>query len=520
MIKIFVVDDENLIREGIRNCLENYSDQYNLCGEAPDGELAIPLIQELKPDILIADVRMPFIDGLELSTIVKKSMPWMHIIILSGHDEFAYAQRALQIGVDAYILKPVNSEKLLQTLAEVGQRIEKEKHEYLNMEERLKRDELEQTIIREHFLSHIVAGNVPLNEIMDLSQKHDIAILAKQYMVCQVELANLDAEMLKRVRRLNQRLFEQNHDIIWFVKGTDYLVYIVKGDYEEEVREKSYEMAQMLRHQFHLYLNMEISVGIGSITDRIGGIANSYRDAQEVLSGIKLKKNDIVGFDDVRKQQFLEQADMYSDMSAIEKLRYISREDIPDMIAQQFHDLDNEFVDSVLYRYYLMMDMVVAAVRLTKGRISEHMEQSPQKILKIAESWSECVAYVTRMLELMVEERDEEERYSKEIRMAKDYIKQNFRDPSLSLYTVSSVIGFSPNHFSTVFSQETGETFIEYLTKCRMAEAKKLMCNPDNKVADIAFEVGYSDSHYFSYVFKKKTGMSPKEYRRQKCSKG
>ena len=127
MMKIFVADDEEIIRAGIRNCIEKQGEPFTICGEAEDGEMALPLIQELKPDILIADVRMPFMDGLDLSALVKRAMPWVHIVIVSGHDEFEYAQKAVNVGVDAYILKPVNSPKLLEVLNEVADRIEKEK---------------------------------------------------------------------------------------------------------------------------------------------------------------------------------------------------------------------------------------------------------------------------------------------------------------------------------------------------------------------------------------------------------
>ena len=148
-MKVFVVDDEEIIREGIRNCIDSYDGSVTFCGEAPDGEMALPLLQELKPDILITDVRMPFMDGLELSSIVKKSMPWVHIIILSGHDEFDYAQKAVSLGVDAYILKPVNSETLINTLTDVQLRIQKEKEFFRNSHQNQKRDETEKAILRD-----------------------------------------------------------------------------------------------------------------------------------------------------------------------------------------------------------------------------------------------------------------------------------------------------------------------------------------------------------------------------------
>ena len=116
MYKIFIVEDEFLVREGIRNKINWENTQFMLSGEASDGEMALAMIQEIKPDILVTDIRMPFMDGLELSRIVKRTLPWIHIIILSGHDEFEYARDAISIGVDEYILKPINSSILLATL--------------------------------------------------------------------------------------------------------------------------------------------------------------------------------------------------------------------------------------------------------------------------------------------------------------------------------------------------------------------------------------------------------------------
>jgi two-component system response regulator YesN len=109
MYKVFIVDDEIIVREGIRNKIQWEKTPFNFLGEASDGEIALSMIQELKPDILITDIKMPFMDGLELSMIVKNIQPWIRIIILSGHDEFNYAKEAIKIGVDDYILKPFSS---------------------------------------------------------------------------------------------------------------------------------------------------------------------------------------------------------------------------------------------------------------------------------------------------------------------------------------------------------------------------------------------------------------------------
>ncbi len=126
MFRVFVVDDEEIIRTGIRNTLEKTGGRFLFTGEAPDGEMALPVLLELKPDILVTDVRMPFMDGLELAALVRKSMPWVRIIFLSGHDEFEYAQRAVSLQADAYILKPVDSRKLIEVLDRTADRIVEE----------------------------------------------------------------------------------------------------------------------------------------------------------------------------------------------------------------------------------------------------------------------------------------------------------------------------------------------------------------------------------------------------------
>ena len=134
MYKVFLVDDEIVVREGIRNNIPWEKTAFILTGEAPDGEIALEMILDIKPDILITDIKMPFIDGLTLSRIVKKNMPWIKIIILSGHDEFNYAREAISIGVEEYLLKPVSSEEMLKTLNKISRRIDEEKEELLSFE--------------------------------------------------------------------------------------------------------------------------------------------------------------------------------------------------------------------------------------------------------------------------------------------------------------------------------------------------------------------------------------------------
>ena len=128
MYKVFLVDDEIVVREGIRSNFPWEETDFMLAGEAPDGEIALSMLQDVKPDILITDIRMPFMDGLELCRQVSRTMPWVYIIILSGYDDFTYARGAISLGVIEYLLKPVSGQELRGVLDRIALRIEEDKH--------------------------------------------------------------------------------------------------------------------------------------------------------------------------------------------------------------------------------------------------------------------------------------------------------------------------------------------------------------------------------------------------------
>jgi two-component system response regulator YesN len=287
---------------------------FTLAGEAPDGEMALSLMQDIAPDLLITDVKMPFMDGLELARLTKQSMPWVKIIILSGHDEFEYARQAINAGVEEYLLKPVTSAQLFETLGRIAQKIEEE-----NEKERLERDKL------------LGMADIGVSGLIDM-----ISTASK-------------------------------------------------------------------------------------IIEELGG------DPRRILFG-------------------------YTDAGTL-----------------------REAVSST-----------EAARRITHS------------ILERAIDFRDTVSTPA---------------FSDSIREAREYIHAHYREQGLSLNAVAAAVNVSPNYFSTIFARETGENFINYVTRIRLEQAKNLLKTTKLRTADVAYEAGYSDSHYFSYVFKKNVGLSPREFR-------
>src|SRR5512141_1537217 len=158
--KVFFVEDEIITREGIRDNVDWQASGFEFCGEATDGEMALPLLRTAQPDVLITDIKMPFMDGLQLSKIVRERMPWIKIIILSGHDEFEYAQKAINLGVTEYLLKPVTAQDLHYALQRIAAQIDRERHDQENLEKLKSQVEENRAALRERLLLNLVVGAV------------------------------------------------------------------------------------------------------------------------------------------------------------------------------------------------------------------------------------------------------------------------------------------------------------------------------------------------------------------------
>lgn len=532
MYKVFLVDDEIVVREGIRDNINWDNTDFTLAGEAPDGEMALPLILEMKPDILITDIKMPFMDGLELSRIVKKKMPWIKIIILSGHDEFNYAKEAISIGVTEYLLKPISSGDLIRLLGKVSAQIESEKLERENIEKLKSQWEDNSELLRDRFLNELSLGMIQPVEAIEKCSRFNIDLIAKFYIVEIVESEikeilnsnNRHSEYIK-MESIISSIAHNNRDIIKFKRNMEETILIFKGDSAASLEENAYGFAQAVKYEVERNTGCLLTIGIGNARERIHGITKSLSDA-ETAKNYKyvFGKNKIIGIKDIKanapgKDEFLK----LDKISIIEYLRYGSKSNIREYLSNYIQCLSEPNLKSLIYTYYAFMDIVLTSSRFVTelgGNLEELAPEVVQleNILADMDSINNFKKYAELILTKVFDFRDSkvESRYGSIISKAKDHINARYFDPELSLISVASYVNMSPSHFSTIFSQETGETFIEYLTATRIKKAMELLKNTNNKSSEIAYRVGYNDPHYFSYLFKKVMGQTPKEYRGEK----
>ena len=524
MYSVFLVEDEIVTREGIRNSIPWESTPYALVGEAPDGEIALPALRDVKPDILITDIKMPFMDGLALARIIKRDQPWIKIIILSGHDEFDYAKEAISIGVEEYLLKPITSQDMIVTLEKVARQIEKEKTRLTSIENLKMQIKSSEEVVREKWLGDLITGQIEPSRALETARRigMDLDSPGFLFMIVQLHTASYNYRDYALVRRIIDTLLAEREDFLHFPLSLDKQVILVKNLTEDALDDTIYTLAQGIKFETERNTGCLVSIGIGSIVSELRDIVRSYTDADRALRYMAMTgRRNIVSAGDLEWTRN-GGSDGGSRDQLYERFRYAGREDVEGILASLRGILGESFHSERDPGYQILVynDICATMADLVQDIQGNLRDIFPQGMIPEIPSGNglgreEFESRIRTLLDRWIVLRDSQihTRHHQRIREAKKYIDEQFRTQDLSLNSVAGYVNLSPNHFSTVFSQEAGETFIEYLTGVRIRKAKELLVNSSLRSAEITFEVGYSDPHYFSYIFKKHTGMSPREYR-------
>ncbi len=411
MTKVFLVDDEIAIRENLRNTFPWEEKGFQLVGEAPDGEMALPMIRDLNVDILLTDIRMPFMDGMKLCEEVQRTMPWVERIILSGYDDFDYARKAISLGVREYLLKPVTAKELEDALNRARQGMEDKRRERDRLAAMRARAVNENAFVREKLLESLFTEEGdPADDDAVLRQMRGLGVnlMAGCYAVLDISFA-AEGEARAACRGALTWLAEMSGGTVLVCSGARGARALVLGDHSEDVEERAFSYASSAMHLPELQGEESLLIVIGeTVTD----------------------------FHDIRRS-----------MRSARHLRHLQHAEQP----------------------------VIRRILSQGGR---------------GGAGDGAVA------------------------RARIYLAEHFSDPNLMLQDAAAAVNLSQSHLSTIFAQETGMTFTQYLTGLRIGRARELLETTELRSFQIAEEVGYNDAHYFSYMFKRTVGKSPSEYRK------
>ena len=549
MVKLFLVEDEIVMRDGIKRQINWEKEDIEFVGEASDGELAWPMILETKPDILLTDIKMPFMDGLELSALVRKELPDTAIIILSGYDEFVYAQQAVSLGVTDYLLKPLPPGKLLECIRRVQEKIEQERAQPENnaWSEELAREQKDAE--KNLLFRALVTNDRSLKEILAMADHLGIHISARYYSVILMTVRGKENAMpSEQLRTELAAIPEQIPGWIFFDRNENGFAMIGTANSEEEVSDTQKELIRCLKECVEKDAEHTWFIGAGRTVGRISDIGKAYNSANKALSSRFITgMNRVVTADEtdsVKKDlSGLQVSPLPAEACASEKdaaaldidqavtndnsrkmleeyLRTGTLEEAEPFLEGLFQSIGEDNLNSYLLLTYLSMDMYFTMVRFLKdmGRQVNEIDKKCgdiNSLLKGRITAEQARSYLTSYLKEVIALRDHntEKRYGKILRQAVSYIDTHFDQEDISLNRVAQTVGMSPNHFSSIFSQELGTTFIEYLIGKRMERAKELLRTTQLRSSEVAYRVGYRDPHYFSSTFKKIQGMTPREYR-------
>lgn len=531
-IKVFLVEDEVIIRSGVKKSINWEQEGYEFVGEASDGELAYPMILKEKPDILITDIRMPFMDGLELSRLVKKELPDIKILILSGYDEFEYAKKAIKIGVTEYLLKPISAAKLTEVLNAVAETIRQENEEknlletyFAEMRENTERDKM-------RLFEKLLMGDLSMGEILEAGERFGMNLGASCYKIVLFKiLANLEnhvyAEQMVDAYSSVEQAASMMEGVYVFQRGVEGWAFLLTAQDEKSMEESAKILYQNLKQAMKNYTQLEYFGGIGSTVPRIRSLKQSFREADRAFAARFVEEaNQIISQKEFEKSQMEEGLKMQG-VVQIGKSREMlqkflsngTREEVKAFSDAYISRIEEENIRSTMVRQYVVIDVCIVILSFCErissaNRLQEEAEEL-QKMMQKIHSLSEIKKYVVRLLNEAIELRDAESgrRYSDLIAAAKKEIENHYMTEEISLNTVAISVGMSPSYFSSIFSKEAGKTFVEYLTEVRIEKAKEFLMCSSMKTSEIGYEVGYKDPHYFSYIFKKVQGCSPKEYR-------
>ena len=531
MLKLMLVDDEPVIRKGIRTSIDWEKYGVEIAGEASNGRDALARAMELKPNIVITDIRMPVMDGLALADSLKTQLPDTRIIILSGYDDFDYARKALSIGVCEYLLKPVRAEELVELIVKFKNEIVKAQLEKSrSLTENITFNESLQQI-RANFLSNLLKGEYSDKpSIFEKAEALKLDLTGPEHLVFVIEIDGFhnitrdmpprDIDLLKfSVMNISEELLQSRAQGFVCYSESEHLIGLAGSKGLTEVQMES--VCKNMQYFIKKYLGFSVSIGIGRTRKSILDTPGSYSEALTALkSKIYRGKKSILFFDpqeNVKKPEsvlypFNEEKEM---AACLKTLDIDGINAVIDKIFTGFAEsrATPESVKNICSRMIVtaiscMGEMGVDMQGKLGASFNPYREVEVLDVLEDLRKW--LLSFFESMIVLV--QKNKTEKFKGIIKAALKYIEENYQR-DITLADISSIVYVTPNYLSRVFKEELGVNFVEWLNKFRVGKAKLLLLEGGAKTYEVAEKVGYRDYKYFSSIFKKYAGCSPKEFK-------
>lgn len=534
MYKVLLVDDEVLIREAIRQNIHWEEMGFELIAGCENGKQAMEVIEKTPPDLVLTDIYMPYVDGIELARYIHEHCPDTRTVIISGYDEFEYAKQAVRYQVMEYILKPVTPAELTEVLEKARASLD-EQHAKNEMLKKLKgayRSNL--PILRGRFLNSLLRGDERAEELEEKMRELEISLPGAVFNTAILEGDDLspfvdrypgvrDELAFFSICNITQELVEQKGLGVVFQNLDAKTVVIFGGKTPEELEKNMEESLEAVRGTIRELLLIETSAGTGEAVTQLPKLYQSYEKARAALEQKWLLGGNRVIRPDASSRgrsilldvhHWAERVFWFVKAGKEEEIERTIRD-----FAQEIREARPNRNRAIIYMQNLLL-AVVNAADLAEEQEDQIVKEEKELMNRLytyehlRDMAADIISICCSISRLLNEQRDS---YGKKQAMkALEYIEKNYMNSDVSLNSVCSYLAMSTSYFSTLFKTHTGETFIEALTKKRMEKAKSLLENTSKRAYEVAEEVGFADPHYFSVSFKKATGKTPTEYAKER----
>lgn len=521
MYRVILVDDEFLVREAVKETMDWGSKGFELKGCFQHGEDAMDYIRDNPVEVVLTDICMPYMDGLELSRLISKEYPNICVVILSGYDNFDYARRALKYRVREYILKPFSLEELGQALDGIREKLDQESLERRRL---LKNRE----VLKSKLLMRLICGNSSAAELETELKSYGIALRGSKYMVA-VGDAEIRGEDKESAELLCFAVYNIAAEIMgrsgigYVIQKLDHqLVFLLLGNFHERWGEKAEKLFQEISDSVKNCMGIRLTIGIGSPVNRTAQLYLSYEEAEDMLEYRYSQEAGAI--------LYRERAEKAAVFEEWEKLQ----EDLLNSVREGEKKKAEEALFSLCLRIqesFLKKDRAKSIIINTLSEARSMLEVMGMEDFEAYEQVNKYISQIDGkksleeertaleaifggLVDAVAEVRDR--KGNERAVLAVDYIRSHYGESSLNLQSICSYMAMSPSRFSAMFRECIGKSFVEVLSDTRMEKARELLETTSLKTYQIAEKTGFGDPHYFSLAFKKATGKTPTEYAKEK----
>ena len=514
MYKLLIVDDEKKTRMGLINVIDWEEMGFMVIADFSDAIKALDYLKENFVDVILTDIKMNILSGIEFVEIIKRKYPDILVIFLSGYKDFEYAKKAVDLNVVGYLLKPVKIQEIIDIFSKVRHKLSSN---YKNSKEENKHLEY----IKDSFFKDIINGTINNSKVLEkIAIDINLDFLPTRYLFCLIEIVDKESWLQeeeftkKAIRRILEPYSDEN--IIAHIFNESANKYIIIFDLrrnKKSLSEVTKEYIEALTKEFFYKYDLKIKASLSEIKSGYENIVVAYNE---------VKTANMFG---VGKRNILSYGEIYNIRAADTK---VSTENLHMYILQKNTEKIQEEIERIIYLLYengkdiryiinaitfiisnifaqfykdgknkIPLDLIDYSELLSVSNISQLITKAKKLLMTIAENINNSASYDEKL----------------KFRKVKEYIDSNYCNEEISLELIAKKMFLSPSTCSKIFKDETGENFSSYIIALRLNKAKELLRN-GFKVYQVSSMIGYSSSKYFSKLFKKHTGMSPMEYKK------